>query len=297
MAQASVAAPSRGSDPIGVFDSGVGGLSVLRALRAELPLERFIYVADSGHAPYGERDDTYVIRRSHAVMRYLMEAHQIKTLVVACNTATAAAIKQLRQDYSELPIVGIEPALKPAVKHSQTQHIGVLATRGTLGSEKFRLLLQSLQGQAHFVLQPCDGLADAIERDDATKIAAACAQFTGAMGRFGTNPGDLDTLVLGCTHYPFANDVLRALVGPSVAFLEGGAPVARQTQRVLAERGWLAPQDKAARSDGDGGAGAGGGRGLAPPLHWLTTGDPASLQSALQRWLQLRPQVQPVTIA
>ncbi len=275
--------------PIGVFDSGVGGLSVLRALRAELPLERFVYLSDSGHAPYGERDDAYVVRRSQAVTRYLIDRHRIKALVVACNTATAAAIQQLRQDFSDLPIVGIEPALKPAASQSQTKHIGVLATRVTLNSVKFRSLLQSLQGQAHFVIQPCDGLADAIERDDATKIAAGCAEFTRALGQFGKQPGELDTLVLGCTHYPFANDTLRALVGQSVVFMEGGVPVARQTQRVLTERGWLALPGTAAVEGAIGNA--------ATPLQLLTTGDPASLQSALQRWLKLTPPVQSVVIA
>ena len=102
------------ADPIGVFDSGVGGLSVLKALREELPEERFVYLADSGHAPYGERDDTHIITRASAITRYLLRQHHIKALVVACNTATAAAIKLLRQDYPEVPIVGIEPALKPA---------------------------------------------------------------------------------------------------------------------------------------------------------------------------------------
>ncbi|MFZ3220982.1 MAG: glutamate racemase, partial [Rhodoferax sp.] len=230
----------RAQDPIGVFDSGVGGLSVLRALREELPSERFVYVADSGHAPYGERDDAHVIARSHAITRHLLERHHIKALVVACNTATAAAIKLLRQDYPDLPIVGIEPALKPAAAQSQTKHVGVMATRGTLNSEKFRTLLESLHGQATFVLQPCDGLADAIEHADATKIIAACAHYTKAMGLFGTENSAMDTLVLGCTHYPFVADVLRTLVGDQVAFLEGGAPVARQTRRRLAERGWLA---------------------------------------------------------
>ncbi|MES2947875.1 MAG: glutamate racemase [Pseudomonadota bacterium] len=283
------AAPStRASDPIGVFDSGVGGLSVLQALRAELPLERFVYLSDSGHAPYGEQDDAYVIRRSQAVTRYLVDHHRIKALVVACNTATAAAIQQLRQDFSDLPIIGIEPALKPAASQSQTKHIGVLATRVTLNSAKFRSLLQSLQGQAHFVIQPCDGLADAIERDDATKIAAGCAEFTRALGQFGKQPGELDTLVLGCTHYPFANDTLRALVGPSVVFLEGGVPVARQTQRLLAQHGWLAGPDVAASRGA-----TGDDAGL---LQLLTTGAPASLQAALQRWLKLSPEVQPVVI-
>jgi len=268
---------------IGVFDSGVGGLSVLRALRTELPQERFVYIADSGHAPYGERDDAHVIARSHAITRYLLNQHAIKALVVACNTATAAAIKLLRQDYPNLPIVGIEPALKPAASASQTKHVGVMATRGTLNSEKFRALLESLHGQATFVLQPCDGLADAIEHADATKIIAACAYYTGAMGRFGTKPGEIDTLVLGCTHYPFAADTLRTSVGETTAFLEGGAPVARQTRRLLADRGWLAQAHMPIAAE-------------PPALTFCTTGSADSLQSAVHRWLQLQVDVQSIDI-
>ncbi len=278
----SAAGAARCLDAIGVFDSGVGGLSVLRALHAELPGERFVYVADNGHAPYGERDDTHVIARSHAIARHLVNQHAIKALVVACNTATAAAIQRLRLDFPDLPIVGIEPALKPAAASSQTKHIGVLATRGTLNSEKFRALLASLQDQAHFVLQPCDGLADAIERDDAIKTEALCAYFTRAMGQFGSKSDEMDTLVLGCTHYPFANDVLRANVGQAVVFLEGGAPVARQTRRLLEARSWLAPE----------------GAQLAPATSTVfgTTGNAGQLQAAIARWLQLQTGVQTLSI-
>ena len=275
-------APHPCADPIGVFDSGVGGLSVLRAQRAELPLEPFVYIADSGHAPYGERDDSHIIARSHAITRYLLEHHHIKALVVACNTATAAAIQRLRQDFPELPIVGIEPALKPAASNSKTKHIGVLATRGTLNSEKFRALLASLQDQAHFVVQPCDGLADAIERDDAIKTEALCAYFTRAMGQFGLNPGEMDTLVLGCTHYPFAIDVLHASVGEAVVFLEGGAPVARQTRRLLEARSWLATQ--------------GAPVARAASTVFGTTGNAGQLQSAIARWLQMTSDVQTLSI-
>lgn len=273
----------RAQDSIGVFDSGVGGLSVLRALREELPSERFVYVADSGHAPYGERDDAHVIARSHAITRHLLERHRIKTLVVACNTATAAAIKLLRQDYPDLPIVGIEPALKPAAAQSKTKHVGVMATRGTLNSEKFRTLLESLHGQATFVLQPCDGLADAIEHADATKIIASCAHYTKAMGPFGTENSAMDTLVLGCTHYPFVADVLRTLVGDQVAFLEGGAPVARQTRRRLAERGWLAASDATPHP-------------AATTPTFGTTGQRDELVSAVQRWLHMAVPVETLEI-
>jgi glutamate racemase len=280
-ADAAAQAPARAQDPIGVFDSGVGGLSVLRALRTELPHERFVYVADSGHAPYGERDDGHVIARARAITRYLVQQHHIKALVVACNTATAAAIQLLRDELADLPIVGIEPALKPAAAQSHTKRIGVMATRGTLQSEKFARLLASLHGQGTFVLQPCDGLADAIERGDAIKTEALCAHFTRAIGQFGLEPGAMDTLVLGCTHYPFVADVLRAHVGDGVAFLEGGAPVARQTRRLLEARAWLAaPAPHMAET---------------PPL-FGSTGDPRQLQSALLRWLHLAADVQSLRI-
>lgn len=269
--------PVHSASPIGVFDSGVGGLSVLRALMAELPDEQLLYVADSGHAPYGERDDAYVIERAHAIAAHLQAHHHIKALVVACNTATAAAIHLLREQHPQLPIVGIEPALKPAVGFSKTGVIGVMATRGTLRSDKFKRLLASLEGQARFVVQPCAGLALAIEQFDAIKIGAACAEYTGAMGSFGTEPGQIDTLVLGCTHYPFAESQLRAGTGTAVRYLEGGAPVARQTRRLLQAGQALCAE----HSPG------------APRVDFYSTGDTEALQSAAQRWLGLAKQVQP----
>ncbi len=266
--------------PIGVFDSGVGGLSVLRALRAELPQERFVYVADSGHAPYGERDDAHVIARSHAIAEHLIASHGIKALVVACNTATAAAIHVLRAAYPALAIVGIEPALKPAAAQSKTSVVGVMATRGTLQSEKFRKLMESLHGKATFILQPCDGLADAIEHGDATEIGALCASYMGAMGRFGINSGEMDTLVLGCTHYPFIEAELRKRVGSDVQFLEGGAPVARQTKRLMAERKQLLPTSETAL----------------PIVQFFTTGAADIFATAVERWLGMQTSVTAVAI-
>ena len=252
--------------PIGVFDSGIGGLSVLKALRAELPFEDFVYVADSGHAPYGEREASHVLQRSRLITGHLRAQHQISALVIACNTATAAAIHWLRQEHPGLPIIGVEPALKPAVLQSQTKRIGVMATRGTLASAKFRALLESLAGQADFICQPCDGLADAIEHDDTPKIRALCADYTGAIGQFGINKGQVDTLVLGCTHYPFVRDILANAVGPEVQLIDNGEPVARQTRRMLAS---LATSDQAGE------------------CVLLSTGDPKNLQHAAHRWLKL----------
>jgi glutamate racemase len=271
---------------IGVFDSGIGGLSILQALRAELPQCRFVYIADSGHAPYGERSDAHVIARSRAITAELL-SRQVQTLVIACNTATAVAIEQLRADDPDLPIIGVEPALKPALVISQTRCIGVMATRSTLASAKFKTLLASLADQAEFVLQPCDGLADAIERsagsDDTSAIQALCAKYTQAMGVFGNGSGQIDTLVLGCTHYPFATEQLRALLGLQVQLVSNGPAVARQTRIKLSQR--LLPaaaQPEPFES--------------ASPLILLSTGDPQILQAAAQRWLPRIP-TEPVFFA
>ncbi len=254
--------------PIGVFDSGVGGLSVLRALQAELPHERFVYFADSGHAPYGERNGQYVVERSRQVLGQLRREHAVKMLVVACNTATAAAIHLLRAEHPGLPIVGVEPALKPAVAASRTRRIGVLATRGTLASAKYAALQASLGNEATFIAQPCDGLAAAIERFDTTKIVALCAQYTGALGTFGNKNGQIDTLVLGCTHYPIVADQLRACVGSQVTLIETGPPVARQARNVL-ETASLVSDHATSSSE----------------VCLLSSGNAALLREAAARWL------------
>jgi glutamate racemase len=252
--------------PIGVFDSGVGGLSILRALRSALPHEDFVYFSDAGHAPYGEKGDPFVCDRSLAIAAGLLEQHRIKGLVVACNTATAAAVHLLRAQHTQLPVVGVEPALKPATALTRTGRIAVLATRGTLASAKFQALLASLQGEAQFVLVPCSGLAAAIEADDQAQVRALCRRYTAQAGAFGKAPGEIDTVVLGCTHYPFAADVFRALVGPEIQLVETGEPVARHTRRLLQAQGLLKPQ-------GQGG------------VQWQTTGSPQALQAAAARWL------------
>lgn len=252
--------------PIGVFDSGVGGLSVLRALRAELPREDFVYLADSGFAPYGERGDSYVIDRTRSVVERLLKDHQVKALVIACNTATAAAIHLIRTEYPGLPLVGVEPALKPAVALSKTRRIGVIGTRGTLASAKVRVLHDSLKDQADFVFVPCDGLADAIQNDDTQQIAQLCARYMQALGSFGGEEGQIDTLVLGCTHYPFAQHHLAAHAGENVKMIETGEPVARQTCRLLEAAGLL-------KAEGEGN------------VTLLTTGSQEVLEAAARRWL------------
>jgi glutamate racemase len=270
--------------PIGVFDSGIGGLSVLQALQKELPHERFVYLADNAHAPYGEKSEAFIRQRTHAIAEYLLAQHQIKALVVACNTATAAAIHELRERHPALPLVGLEPALKPAVALSHTRRVGVMATRGTVASDKFARLLASVQSEAHFEVQACNGLALAIEHSTLPDLAvAAQAQiahllqsYTQAMGHFGSAPGDIDTLVLGCTHYVFVEKDLRQLLGPHVQLVSTGEAVARQTHRLLEAAAILSNE----KPDG-----------AVHPLRLFTTGDLQGLQAAAQRWLGLPPEV------
>ena len=256
---------------IGVYDSGIGGLSILQALRRELPEQDFIYLADSGHGPYGERAADHVIARARHITEHLRR-RGVQALVVACNTATAAAIEHLRNAHPDLPIIGVEPALKPALALSRSRRIGVLATRMTLASDKFARLLEPLREHAQFVLRACDGLALAIENSvqgssQAQADLLACArEHMQALGDLGPGSGQIDTLVLGCTHYPFIADQLQALAGPQVSLVDTGAPVARQTRSRLAEL------PTPARS----------GQGH---IELISTGPQEGLQAAARRWL------------
>ena len=280
--------------PIGVFDSGIGGLSVLQALLHELPAEHFVYLADNAHAPYGEKPDSAILQRSHAITDTLLTGHGIKALVVACNTATAVAIDDLRRRHPLLPIVGVEPALKPAPALSHTGRVGVMATRGTVESARFARLLRSLQDQADFVVRACDGLALAIENttraDTPGQRARALAEVdtlllthTAAMGSFGSAPGAIDTVVLGCTHYVFAQDRLAHLLGTQVALVATSQAVARQTRRLLEAAGQRRSGPVSGITGHD-----------AKRVHLLASGDLQSLQAAAQRWLGLPPLTCPV---
>jgi glutamate racemase len=257
--------------PIGVFDSGVGGLSILQALQQQLPNESFVYLADSGFAPYGERDEAFVLKRAKHVLHILLGQHHIKAFVLACNTATALAIHVLRQEFVQLPIFGVEPAIKPAAVQTRTRRVGVMATAGTLGSAKFQELQRSLQDQAEFVLQACDGLADAIEQQwqhgDSSEVLALCRKHLGAMGEFGKEAHQMDTVVLGCTHYPFAKPLIQSVVGPHVTLLDTGDPVARRVSQVLHDKQLLAGPEYPAS------------------LQLLATGETSNLQTAVRVWL------------
>jgi glutamate racemase len=262
--------PMGAQAPVGVFDSGIGGLSVLRHIRTRLPREDLLYVADAGFVPYGDKTDQEVIQRSQAVAAFL-HARGIKALVVACNTATAAAIQELRERYPDLPVIGVEPGLKPAAGATRSGTVGVLATERTLSSAKFLRLLQSIGAASgvSFLLQPCIGLADQVEKGELRSAATAALvrRYVAPLLDQGA-----DTLVLGCTHYPFVQPLVErvaARTGKATAIIDTGEAVARQLERVLAQRGLL-------REDIGGGAVSG-----------FTTGSRTALQTAFTRLLQL----------
>jgi len=229
------------SHPIGVFDSGVGGLSVLREIRRELPHESVLYVADSGHAPYGDRPASYIQERSIAVTRALEELGA-KAVVVACNTATGAAVDVLRETFT-LPIVAIEPAVKPAVAATRTGVVGVMATSVTLSSSKLLRLVGQYPAPGGTEMQACPGLAEQVERGDLDSPAtrALVEQYVRPLVAKGA-----DTIVLGCTHYAFLEPVIREVAGPGVAVIDPAAAVARELRRRLAAASLLAPDDAVA---------------------------------------------------
>lgn len=224
--------PPAPSDPIGVFDSGVGGLTILREIRTALPREDLIYVADAGHLPYGEKSLEFVRGRAIAITEFLLGLGA-KAIVVACNTATAAAIDSLRERYA-VPFIGVEPAVKPAAAASRSGAIGVLATSATLKSTRYAALVERFARETRVLEQPCAGLADHIERgglDDAA-TEELVRGFVAPLLAAGA-----DTIVLGCTHYPLIAHIVRRIAGPQVAVVENGTAVARELARQLTERG------------------------------------------------------------
>ncbi|GAC1410819.1 MAG: glutamate racemase [Burkholderiaceae bacterium] len=266
--------------PIGIFDSGVGGLSILRHIRTLLPQENLIYLADTGFAPYGDRPEQQILSRSLAIAGFMLD-HGVKALVVACNTATAAAIEAIRLRYPELVVVGVEPGLKPAALGSLAKLVGVLATTRTLTSPRFLQLRDDVQiaTGVRFLLQPCPGLADCIEQavPDISATASMITSFLQPLLHQG-----IDTLVLGCTHYPFAQPLINYVIasnspspGQSVTVIDTGAAVARQLANVLRSRG----QVRLACAPG--------------VMHAYASGDTAVLSTAFSRLLGMSA---PVTV-
>ena len=213
---------------IAVFDSGVGGVSVLRELRALMPGERFYYFGDSANAPYGKRTTAQVQDLTLAAAEKMM-AFGLKALVVACNTATSAAIRTLREKYPQMIIVGIEPAVKPAVDQFPNGRIGVMATDVTLREEKFHNLLGRFETGVTIEKISAPGLVELVE---AGKADSADALLENILGPYK----GLDALVLGCTHYPFVKKTVQKILGDAVQVLDGGAGTARQTCRLLEEK-------------------------------------------------------------
>lgn len=210
---------------IGVFDSGVGGLSILRALRERLPIASMLYVGDVAHAPYGDRSADQVLERSLRVVEWL--ASQGATMiVVACNTATVLAIEALRARWPKLVFVGVEPGVKPAAASSRTRRIAVMTTAATASSERLRHLIARYADDAHVHVQPCPGLADAIERGELRGsalldvLAPHCDRIRAA---------NVDTVVLGCTHYPFVENSIRALLGSEITLIDTATAIAERS--------------------------------------------------------------------
>ncbi|HEX8541832.1 MAG TPA: glutamate racemase [Pseudomonas sp.] len=228
---------SRASDaPVGVFDSGVGGLSVLGEIRSLLPNESLLYVADCGHIPYGEKTPEFIRQRCLIIADFFHQ-QRAKALVLACNTATAAAAAQLRERYPDWPIVGMEPAVKPAAAATRSGVVGVLATTGTLQSAKFAALLDRFAGDVRVVTQPCPGLVELIETGDlfSPTIRALLQSYVDPLLAEGC-----DTIILGCTHYPFLKPLLREMIPESISLIDTGSAVARQLQRLLTQSDLLA---------------------------------------------------------
>ncbi|OAJ62909.1 glutamate racemase [Paraburkholderia ginsengiterrae] len=264
--------------PVGIFDSGLGGLSVLRAVRAQLPDETILYAADSLYAPYGERDDDFITDRTLAIGEWLVR-QGAKALVVACNTATAQSIALVREKLP-IPLVGVEPGIKPAALQSKTRVAGVLATQVTLRSARFQGLLERYAADCRFLCQPGHGLVQAVERCDigSAELRALLRGYLQPMLDAGA-----DTLVLGCTHYPFLDAAIRDIVGDRLTLIDTSVAIARQLERVLDQHGLRAAADHDDSS-------------AAVPPRFYSTGDGSHQQQLAATLLHIDATVEQVLI-
>ncbi|MEM7333559.1 MAG: glutamate racemase, partial [Chloroflexota bacterium] len=224
------------SAPIAVFDSGVGGLSVLNHLQKQLPHEHILYFADQANIPYGGHALSSIQQFCHEIVRFLL-VEQVKMVVVACNTASAAALSQLRFDFPDVPFVGMEPAVKPAAKSTKTNVVGVMATAGTFSSERYASLMKRYGSDIEVIEDPCIGLVELIEAGhfENTAVIQKLRSITQPM-----LDARADTLVLGCTHYPFVQSLLTQIAGEHVTIIDPAPAVALQAKRVLKENHLLA---------------------------------------------------------
>lgn len=249
--------------PIGVFDSGFGGLSVLKAMMKVMPEQRFIYLADIAYAPYGEQSDSYIIERSRQIARFMHDALQTCALVIACNTATAAAIQTLRTDYGDdWPIIGTEPGLKPAA--AIAPRIAVMATHSTLQSSRFHTLTEQVRQQTNPALEvfpcPCYGLAKAIDTNDEKGIDDLIALYTAQV-----RENIPDVLVLGCTHYALVTEKIQQAL-PDIRILDTGEAIARRVVSIL-------PAQTTSQASS------------VPSLQAWTSGPVKELSAVLSRWM------------
>jgi len=221
---------------IGVFDSGLGGLTVLRAIMELVRGAKIFYVADTLYAPYGEKSFDAILKRSLTITQYLIEQYQINALVVACNTATSAAIKQLRQRYPHLIIIGTEPAIKPAIEQTKTGAIGVMATPATLKGDKYQSLVDRVASDKAVTLyeQACAGLVEHIEHNtlDSYESQLLLEEWLKPM-----REGGVDIIVLGCTHYPLAGEAIKKILNREVTLIDSGDAIAHYLLHQLHARG------------------------------------------------------------
>jgi glutamate racemase len=257
--------------PIGLFDSGIGGLSVWREIARQLPTESTLYVADSAHVPYGNRSGAEVLAFCEGLCRFLIDQN-CKAIVVACNTASAVALDALRERHPELPILGLEPAVKPAISLSKTKVVGVMATPATFQGRLFRATVGRCAHGVRLVEQVCLGLADCVES------GAAEADLERLLKSF-LDPmlaANADTIVLGCTHYPFVIDTIRRLAGPERRVIDPAPAVAAHLARLLRDRGLASGADAKGEH------------------RFLTTGSGSRFDAACQRLLGLSAACQEV---
>ncbi|MEJ5198953.1 MAG: glutamate racemase [Anaerolineae bacterium] len=268
---------------IGLFDSGVGGLSVAREIRRQLPACPLIYLADQAHAPYGPRPLAEIRAFAGGIARFLLE-QGAQVVVVACNTASAAALHWLRREFPGTAFVGMEPAVKPAAERTRTRHVGVIATAATFQGELFASLVDRFATDVVVHTQVCGQLVPLVEAGelDSPRTRAAVAGYLAPLLAAG-----IDELVLGCTHYPFLRPVIEEVVGPHVEVIDPAAAVARQVGRVLAQRGRVG-------LDGDGNRSA-EPMAARPTDLFYTTGDPARFAAALEHLLGWRGEVRRAT--
>jgi glutamate racemase len=226
---------SKSTQPIGVFDSGVGGLSVLRAIRASMPEEAVLYFGDQGHVPYGPRSMEQIQSFSEGITRFLLD-HDSKLIVVACNTASAAALTYLRGRFPTTPFVGMEPAVKPAAETTKTGRVGVLATPATFQGALYASVVERFAAGVELFQHTCPGLVSQIEKGE-LDAAETRAILEDALHPMLDASRNIDTVVLGCTHYPFVIPLIQQIVGENVRVIDPAPAVAKQAKRLLEKLG------------------------------------------------------------